>query len=184
MDGDIPLFVLHKAAINEVATTINTDIAPSNSELIQTFSTTLSSKNELTDIIININSIPRTSAIFVNPTTESELLNKVTSSAHVADTTVSVDMNQETSTSMIETKLEITTTESTTSTSAIPADCPALKDCPFDYCAHAHKFDNHGCPTCNCVQPNKSHIICPRLTCSECLYGHYTDPYGVLIHMK
>lgn len=73
------------------------------------------------------------------------------------------------------TQRETTTVEVTT----IPADCPPLKDCPFDHCAFARKFNNHGCPTCNCLQSNKSNITCPALACQPCLYGHFTDPNGV-----
>jgi hypothetical protein len=90
----------------------------------------------------------------------------------------------ETSTTMIETTTELTTTEATTSTSTVPADCPVLKDCPFDYCAFARKLDNRGCPTCNCLQSDKSNITCPGSTCQTCLYGHYTDPNGVCIYLS
>jgi hypothetical protein len=81
----------------------------------------------------------------------------------------------------METTVELTTTELTTSTSVVPVDCPILKDCPFDYCAFARKLDNRGCPTCSCLQSNKSNITCPVLTCQACLYGHHTDPNGVNI---
>jgi len=72
----------------------------------------------------------------------------------------------------------MTTTEEI-STVAIPADCPALQDCPFESCTYGRKYDNHGCPTCNCLHSSKSNETCPTLTCQACPYGHHTDVNGV-----
>jgi hypothetical protein len=118
----------------------------------------------------------------VNSTTVKLVSNESTTSVNVENSTVSVSTEYERSTTMVETTVELTTTEATTSTTSVPADCPVLKDCPFDYCAFARKLDNRGCPTCNCLHLNKSNITCPTFTCQSCLYGHYTDPNGVNIN--
>ncbi|CAF2952145.1 unnamed protein product [Rotaria sp. Silwood2] len=174
VDEQVPVFVLHKAVMEETTT----KVLPDNSETTQSFSSRLLEKNESTDVNIHITTAVNPSKVSVSPTTEKEILNQPTTSLHVEDSTILVNTDYEKSTTIIEATIELTTTESTTSTTVVPADCTVLKYCPFDYCTFARKFDIHGCPTCNCIQANKSNIICPTLTCQECLYGHYTDPYG------
>jgi hypothetical protein len=120
------------------------------------------------------------STVFVPQTTEKQVSNESMIFVHDENSTMSFNTEHEINTTMIETTPEFTTTEATTSTPFVPADCPVLKDCPFDYCAFARKNDNRGCPTCNCLHSNKSNITCPTLTCQSCLYGHYTDPNGVI----
>ncbi len=142
--------------------------------------TDLSENNDSIEIDVN-NTIPiNSSSTFVTITSEKQVFNESTTitTVHVENHTISFTTEYETNTTV-----ELTTAEPppTTTTLFVPADCPVLKDCPFDYCAFTRKFDNRGCPTCNCLQSNKSNIICPTLTCQACLYGHHTDPNGVYI---
>ncbi|CAF0801765.1 unnamed protein product [Rotaria sordida] len=174
VDREVPVFVLDKAVMTETTT----DVLPDNPKTTQSFSTRLLGKNESTDVNMHTTTVVNPATVSVSSTTKKEILNKSMTSLHVEDSTMLVNTDYERSTTIVETIIELTTTETTTSTTTVSADCPVLKDCPFDYCTFARKFDIHGCPTCNCIQANKSNIICPTLTCQECLYGHYTDPYG------
>ncbi len=184
-------------AIINMTTSINpstTEVLPENPKTTEIFSTRSSENNGSTEANINMTTSidPSTTSVTlttsINPSTasvtlstEKQLLNESTTFLHVENSTISVTTEYETSTTMIETTIHLTTTEATTSTTVVPADCPVLKDCPFDYFAFARKLDNRGCPTCNCLRSNKSNITCPSLTCQACLYGHYTDPHGVYI---
>jgi hypothetical protein len=212
VDREVPLIVLHKAVLTETATQALTDnpetttkvlpdnpetttkvlpdnpetttkVLLDNPETTERFFTHLSENNDSTKVDVNITTPINPSPVSVTLTTEQQVLNESTISLNGENSTVSISTEYETSTTMIETTIELTTTEATTSTSVVPADCPALKDCPFDYCAFARKLDNRGCSTCNCLNSNKSNITCPILTCQACLYGHYTDPNGVYILM-
>lgn len=153
---EVPFIVLHKAVIVEASTEIALD-STNSTEVVET---------------TEVNIDHGTTSNFTT-TEEKEVSNEPTTIVHVQ-----TDSHTTTMTPM-ETTVESTTMELITSTSFIPADCPILKDCPFDNCAFARKLDNRGCPTCNCHQSNKSNITCPPLTCPGCLYGHYTDPNGV-----
>jgi hypothetical protein len=199
VDGEIPLFVLHKIDFNE--TTVPTENFTENSQTTEGFSTEISEKNDTTIISINATTPVNPLTASVAPTTEknsmnesaattlnvenSTVLNSTDSKASSATAAAITDLTtKESKTSAATTAVttELPTTEVTTSTTVVPIDCPVLKDCPFDYCAFAHKLDHRGCPTCNCLQSTKSNITCPILTCQTCLYGHYTDSNGVYSH--
>lgn len=179
------MVVLHKTVINETST----DVLPDIVETTESVFISLSEKNDSIEIDVNTTTTMKSLPVSVSATTEKQVFNESTVVVHVENSTISVSTKYETSTMMIETTVELTTTaeltttEETTSTFAVPADCPVLKDCPFDYCAFARKFDNRGCPTCNCLHSNKSSITCLTLTCQACLYGHYTDSNGVCISL-
>ncbi|CAF2052644.1 unnamed protein product [Rotaria magnacalcarata] len=175
----VPSVILHKVPMTETTTT-KTEVLQDNSTMTQSLLTRSMDKNESTTEI-NIDTITSVnpSTAYVHPTNEDEHLNKSIKSAHIEESIILVNADYEKSTAVIETTIELTTTEATiTTTSVVPADCLVLRDCPFDHCAFARKFDSHGCPTCNCLKSNKSNIICTTLACQECSYGHYTDSYG------
>ncbi|CAF0990296.1 unnamed protein product [Rotaria sp. Silwood1] len=174
VDGEVPVLVLHKTVMTETTAEVLLD----NLEMTQSVSTQSLEKNESTNVNIHITTAVNPSTVSVSPTTAKEILYQPTTSLHVEDSTILVNADYERNTTIVEGRIELTTVDTTIPTTVVPTDCPVLKDCPFDYCAFARKFDIHGCPTCHCIQANKSNIICPTLTCQECLYGHYTDPYG------
>lgn len=179
MNGKAPLFMLHKAVMTETTS----EVFLNNPTTTQSVFTRTMEKNEMTDNKINM--ITPIDAVIVSPTStmDQELLMTSAIPLHVEDANIMTKVYQETSTIMVEATTVSTSTETTTSTPVVPADCPTLKDCPFDYCTYARKFDNHGCPTCNCLQARKSKDPCPSLACQECPYGHYTDPQGVHIFL-
>jgi len=178
IDAEVPLVLLHKAVINETTT----EVLQESSNSTESFVTGLAEKNDSIGIDVNNTTASNSTPVSVIVTSEQQVFNESTTSVHVENHTISVTTEFETSTIMMKTTVELTTTEVTTSTTVVPADCPVLKDCPFDYCAFTRKLDNRGCPTCNCLQSNKSNITCPILTCPSCLYGHHTDPNGVNIN--
>lgn len=151
--------VLHKAIINET-TEFGSDAENSTENFVSESMETSSSTK------VDVNS---TTPVIVTTIEEKEV-----STVHVENESTAVPTKDEATTTTVE-----TTIESTMPTSAIPADCPVLKDCPSDSCSFARKLDNRGCPTCNCLQSSKSNLTCLPLTCPGCLYGHYTDSDGV-----
>ena len=184
---EVPFIVLHKAAIVETTTEVLSDSAISTENVVTEVVENTSSTEANVDHTTTNDSTP----VIATTTEEKEVSNESTTTVHVGNdsttteyqTTTTMKTTTELMTTM-ETTVESTTMELTTSTSSIPADCPVSKDCPFDYCAFARKLDNRGCPTCNCLQSDKSNITCPPLTCPGCLYGHYTDPNGVCLSLS
>ncbi len=179
---NVTLTTITSSTVNVTSTTVTPSSVNVTSTTVTPSSVNVTSTT-ITPLSVNVTSTTITpSPVNVTSTTEKQVMNESTTSHNVENSTVPITTEYEASTTMIETTTELTTTEATTvSTTTIPADCPVLKDCPFDYCAFARKLDNRGCPTCNCLHSNKSNITCPRLTCQACLYGHYTDPNGVYI---
>ena len=177
-DDEISSFIPYKAAVNEPTT----EIIPGNFETTSYLLTRLSENKQSTEVNDDIHNPIRLSTLSTISIDEKEVSNKSLISSNMKDTTITIMKDYEISTTTIETTIEFTTTDVTTTTatiSAVRADCPIVKDCPFDYCTFARKLDHHGCPTCNCLRSNKSSITCPILVCQACLYGHYTDPNGV-----
>lgn len=173
---EVPFIVLHKAVIVETTTEVLPDPGISTEKLVTEVVENTSSVEANVDHTTTSDSTP----VIVATTKEEKVSNEPTTTVHVENESPTTEYQTTMLTTMeLTTTMESTTMELTTSTSSIPADCPVLKDCPFDYCAFARKLDNRGCPTCNCLQSNKSNITCPPLTCPGCLYGHYTDPNGV-----
>ncbi|CAF0765158.1 unnamed protein product [Adineta steineri] len=177
IDEKYPLVILNQTVIDEAVK----EILSENLETTEHIPTKSLEIHNSTELNLNLTT-PIHSVTTIIPTlhTEKEFLNETTKTSLVENSTILMSTKSEVHTTpMMEIITELmTTTEATTSTPAIPADCPILKDCQFDYCAFARKFDNRGCPTCNCVQSNKSNITCPTLACQACLYGHHTDPNG------
>ncbi|CAF1023548.1 unnamed protein product [Didymodactylos carnosus] len=91
---------------------------------------------------------------------------------------VTENLNESVTNSNTTSTLSETTLQTSPPSTQSPAHCLPLKDCPFDYCAFARKFDHNNCPTCNCLRSDTSNITCPIMSCQSCLYGHYTDPNG------
>ena len=171
------LFVLHKGMV--VETTIES-LTEDSKTTTSSFTSPSSIDNDSIEPDLNETSSIDPLTIDGNATSIEPLFNESTKSLSMPNTTEVVKTNNETIVATIETTSEAVTTI-VSSTPAIPADCPVLKDCPFDYCAFARKLDHRGCPTCNCLQSESANLTCPPLTCQSCLYGHYTDPNGVRI---
>ena len=166
----VPFVLLHKEIIMETTTEVlpnpENSTASFVSELVETISSTKADVNSTTSVMIAT-------------TEEKEVSIESTTTVHIGNDSIAVTTESESMTTTMEVTVESTTMESTTSTSAVPVDCPVLKDCPFDSCAFARKLDNRGCPTCNCLQSSNGNITCPSLPCPGCPYGHYTDTNGV-----
>ncbi|CAF1098664.1 unnamed protein product [Adineta ricciae] len=188
IDQESPSIVLHKMVFNESTTEssfeneTNLSTSPHTHSVISTTvrsilneSRTIVEVQNTTEIITTERKMPATTEQEVPTTTENEIPS--TTAEKEVQTAATTEKEVPTTTErevLTTTEMKTTTIEVTT----IPADCLPLKDCPFDHCAFARKFDNHGCPTCNCLQSNKSNITCPALACQPCLYGHFTDPNG------
>lgn len=177
VDEKVPLVSSDKEQMIKATTEALHD----NSKTMETLSIVQTRTSNLTESNMNTTTSIISATTFINPTIGEDLSDDSIKTSHAEDSNMLTNKEYEKVTDIVENKTELTTIESTTSTSNVPADCPVLTDCPIDHCTFARKFDNHGCPTCNCLLTSKSSIICPKLTCQECLYGHYTDSYGVNI---